>query len=500
MLSRSACRTRVLTVAVFVALWNPTTGNAADPFYDRLLRDGVQSYSRGDYAHAAKTLRLACFGLLDEPTVLARGLTYLALAQAENDDESAFAETFDRVLEIEDKFQAFSQLELDDDLKQAFEAHLHRQIEVNVLNRSPAFRHVARRKLEEQVHALAPAERRLELERLAAAEPENSTWDLLLAELKLASGDFEDVLTTTESVLAHAPQLARALCLRGRAEVAIGSCQQALVDLESCHELVDRLALTEARLRCLVRLRDWQSASMLLTEVATAQQKKAPFKQLAREVRKGLKVTSRLPPSDEAAVAQIEPAVIPVLDETPPSSPAEETAGPSGAESADPSTPVAVPNTSPDLMAAEITEPKTPPPTAPLTDDSDTWPPELKAELERNRQLLLNGSREQLDEAFSNVSELATRYRQLTEPQHLAAEIAYRLSRWPDVITFFERGGSPNHSDRLFYLSVALFETGDQAEARRVLRQCLPTLEMTPFVRSYVEEILGTNLGDPTGR
>ncbi len=168
-------RRNILVVAIFAVLLNPDTGSAADPFYNRLLEDGIQAHDRGDHALAVKNLRLACFGLLDEPNVLARGLTYLALAQAEIGDDEPFSRTFRRILEIENKFQAFSPLDLDADLRQAFEAHLHRLIAVDVLDRSPAFHQLARRKLEEQIHAMAPAELRLELERLVAAAPDDPT-------------------------------------------------------------------------------------------------------------------------------------------------------------------------------------------------------------------------------------------------------------------------------------------------------------------------------------
>ncbi len=122
---------------------------------------------------------------------------------------------------------------------------------------------------------------------------------------------------------------------------------------------------------------------------------------------------------------------------------------------------------------------------------------ELDAELERIRQLVPSGSHDQLGEAFAAARELADRYPQLTEPQHLAAEIAYRLSRWQDAVTFFERGGEPDYPDRLFYFAVALFKTGGRAEARRMLEQCLPSLEMTAYVQSYVAEIMGTDPGAP---
>ena len=55
---------------------------AADPFYVGLMESGSRDYLRGDYPAAAHKLEIACFGLLDEPQLLTRGLIRLALAQA----------------------------------------------------------------------------------------------------------------------------------------------------------------------------------------------------------------------------------------------------------------------------------------------------------------------------------------------------------------------------------------------------------------------------------
>ena len=42
-----------------------------------------------------------------------------------------------------------------------------------------------------------------------------------------------------------------------------------------------------------------------------------------------------------------------------------------------------------------------------------------------------------------------------------------------------------------FYLAVALFETGKIEEAAEVLKSCLPSLQRSPFVETYVKKILG---------
>ena len=483
-----ALLTRVFGIAICLALGLSHPGVAADPFHERLLEDGIMAYRNGEHAFAAKSLRLACFGLLDEPKVLARGLTFLALAQAESDDEAAFAETFSRILEVEQRFLAFSALDLDAGTRSAFDGHLERWIAPDLLDRVPAFRRVARLKREARLLELAPEERRMELERWLTAEPDNSTWRLLLAELELERGAFDAALKAAEEVLARKPELERARCLRGRAGAATGACEQALVDLETCREPSQPLALVESRLRCLVRLGDWQQASALLAEVPSDRQKRAPFKQLVRDVRKGRKAAAKIPDTTQEAPS-LDAAEEPVAPEarereesvatTEPDAPPETGAGSSRQGEPDR-----------EEIAAE------PQPEALVSDDPSTWPAELRDEIERARRLVPSASRAELTDVLADLRELADRYRQLSEPQHLAAEIAYRLSRWQEAVSFFERGGEPgpNHPDRLFYLSVALYETGDHAEARRVLERCLPSLEMTELVRAYAGEILGDDL------
>ena len=78
-------RTR-LTVAGLILCASFSVGldfaQAADPFYSHLLQTGKLAFLRGDYEEATESLRIACFGLLDNPTELASGLVYLGLVNA----------------------------------------------------------------------------------------------------------------------------------------------------------------------------------------------------------------------------------------------------------------------------------------------------------------------------------------------------------------------------------------------------------------------------------
>lgn len=115
-----------------------------DPFYEDLLRSGMHAYDRKEYATAARELRFACFGMLDEPKRLADCLIRLALAQDRVDDVEGFRETFRRIVELEERFGAYSQEGPPADLRSAFEARVPARIPAATLEGTPAFRRLAR--------------------------------------------------------------------------------------------------------------------------------------------------------------------------------------------------------------------------------------------------------------------------------------------------------------------------------------------------------------------
>jgi hypothetical protein len=110
---------------------------AADLFYMDLLRDGVHAYDRGDFGVAARHFRLACFGMLDEPKLLGECLARLALAQDKGTDVAGFRETFGRLVEVEERFQGYSQSSLPPALRTALEQRMAALIPAPTLAASP---------------------------------------------------------------------------------------------------------------------------------------------------------------------------------------------------------------------------------------------------------------------------------------------------------------------------------------------------------------------------
>lgn len=139
-----SCNSRsILPILAAAALLFPAdvtgTAQAADPFYTSLMREGALADSRGDHATAAHTLRIACFGLLDEIELLAECLVRLGIAQSAIDDEAGFQQTFQRILEVEERFGSYGSADLPAELRGDFEQEVVRRIPHEILTSSPPF-------------------------------------------------------------------------------------------------------------------------------------------------------------------------------------------------------------------------------------------------------------------------------------------------------------------------------------------------------------------------
>ncbi|HEY3570469.1 MAG TPA: hypothetical protein VGP73_21240 [Thermoanaerobaculia bacterium] len=303
---------------------------AIDPFYQGLLRDGQQALDRKEYGTAARHLRLACFGMLEDPKPLADCLCRLVLAQDGANDIEGVRETFRRLTEVEDRYKGYSQGEIPPELRAAVEAKLAARIPATTLASAPAFRATQGKKT---AAPAGPAPR-------PAPEPARTA-----------------PATKPASPIAAQPQ--------------------------------------------------------------------AP-----------------------------EPA---------------------------PAGPAKAPATSSPTTAASAAAEK------PLTDAE-------RRKLDQARQLLAEQRpSKELRQAFELARSVADAHPGSKEAQHLAAEGAYRISRWSDATTYFRRGGDPGDGEpeRLFYMAVSLYESGDAPGAAAALKRALPNLKRTAYVETYIKKILG---------
>lgn len=274
-----------------------------DPFYQSLQREGIQQYELGNFAASVRTLRLACFGMLDEPATLGDCLVRLALAQDRNDDGEGFLETFRRLAEVEERFQGYTRANLTPELRADLERRLVARVPAAALRSVAPFRGLADRKVE--------------------AKPAGGS----------KSGD---------------------------------------------------------------------------------------------------KTAAPQPVVSQPLVSQ-----------------------PAG----------------PRPLSAEERD-----------------------GLSRVRKVLSGtATAKDLRQAFDVARVVADAHPESVEAQHVAAEAAYRVSRWADAARYFQRGGEPpaDQPELLFYMAVALYESGDAAKAAEILKRSLPNLERTPYVDAYAKKILG---------
>ncbi len=327
---------------------------AIDPFYQTLLRDGQHAYDRKDYRTAAHDLRLACFGMLDEPRQLADCLVRLALAQDQLDDVNAFRETFQRLVEIEERFKAYSQADLAPELRAGLEQRLAARIPAATLAGAPAFRSTIPAKP-------APA---------ATAKTEPTKKEPARKEPAKRETPRKEPVASADGSKAPGP---------GPVAPAAG----------------------------------------------------APTR----------------PVTNDASTAATQPQQAP-------------------------------------SAAAAAADPPAP---KPLTDAE-------RGKLEQARRILAEQRpARELRQAYQLAREVADVHPEVKEAQHLAAEGAYRISRWSDAATYFRRGGDPGEGEpeRLFYMAVAFYESGDRASAATALKRSLPNLQRTAYVDSYAKKILG---------
>lgn len=323
--------TRLLPLLFLAAL--PAVA-AVDPFYQSLLREGQAAYDRKDYAAASRDLRLACFGMLDEPRQLADCLVRLALAQDRLNDVERFRETFQRLIDVEERFKGYSLADLAPAQRAALEQRLVARIPAATLAAAPAFR----------------------------------------------------------STLPVKPQ-----------------------------------------------------------PPASA---------------------TKTPPASKGTGKP----------ETRPAPPASGSGSPNSGGPAKPAGGSAAVPTPP-----STNPPSAPPAAKPLTEAE-------RGKLDQARRLLAEQrTARELREAYQLAREVADIHAELKEAQHLAAEGAYRISRWSDAAAYFRRGGDPGEDEpeRLFYMAVAFYESGDAAGAAAALKRSLPNLKRTPYVDAYAKKILG---------
>ena len=136
-----------LVLAALLATAGPLAAPAsAQPevhtHYQQLLERGTFALQGGENDEAARLLRLACFGMLEQTTELADCLTRLAVAQAAAGRDQEFGDTFRRLVEIEGRFGGYTEAvagPIPAGLRASFESEAAERIPARLLAATPAF-------------------------------------------------------------------------------------------------------------------------------------------------------------------------------------------------------------------------------------------------------------------------------------------------------------------------------------------------------------------------
>lgn len=100
----------------------------ADDFTNARMAAGMEAYRSRRFPEASEQLRIACFGLLDQPVALSEALVWLAFAQegagARTDVESTLA----RFLDVERRFGVYAKNRLDAATRAEFEKLLRARV------------------------------------------------------------------------------------------------------------------------------------------------------------------------------------------------------------------------------------------------------------------------------------------------------------------------------------------------------------------------------------
>lgn len=420
--------------------------HAADPFYTSRLREGIAAADQGDHAEAARLLRVACFGLLEEDG-LAECLIRLGLSQARSGNPEGFEQSFRRLTEAEALLGVYTRANPPPDLVAAYARHVEALIPAAVRQsaidfgpaiaiESPPIDSTKQPSVRERRRALE------EQNRLHAADPR---WPRELAQLERDEERPKAALEAARAALERAPADPVASCIAGWGEARLGRCRSALVYLDACSAPTAETRILGAK--CALEFGKFASAREWLEGVPVTDERRA---ELDEQI---LEAEGKAQPIADAAMG---------LDvEATPENPS-----PDSAEASVPD----------NVKSAPV----------PVAIDAE----ELAA---LRDELAVATKIEDVNRLYDRAQALVEAAPDNSELRFLAGEIAYRASRWDDAVAHFEAGGDPglDQPGLLFYKSIALYESGDPARAKSTLRRCVDRLSPTPFVQRYREKILG---------
>jgi hypothetical protein len=116
-----------------------------DDFSLERLRAGEGAFKARRIPEAVDQLRIACFGLLDEPVLLSEGLARLAMAQEAAGRRGDVVATLNRFLEVERRFGVYARSHLDETARAQFQALLLSRLPTEAVAAVPTLSSLVRR-------------------------------------------------------------------------------------------------------------------------------------------------------------------------------------------------------------------------------------------------------------------------------------------------------------------------------------------------------------------
>jgi hypothetical protein len=143
----------------------------ADDFYLTRLREGEQALQAKRTLEAVDQLKIACFGLLDQPQLLSEGLAELALAQAAAGRTADADATLARFVDVEQRFAVWPKVPLSAESRASFEELLVRRVGSEKLLAVPSLAALVEAEEQRRLAKMSPKERKKAQEAKPKAEP-----------------------------------------------------------------------------------------------------------------------------------------------------------------------------------------------------------------------------------------------------------------------------------------------------------------------------------------